>query len=82
MGLLENKLMNSDYDLTIYSAGLLYCSVCTDAPVTEMINTVNEHNPSGTADGWRVSSDNFEDGSINPSACDKKPKHYHYLLSC
>lgn len=76
--------MSKEYDLTVYSNGLVHCSVCTNAPKKEVEPTVNEHNPTGLDSGWKISTDKtFSSGEPNPATCEQKPKtHKHYLMVC
>lgn len=79
-----NKTMGKtqEYELEIYSPGIVHCSVCTNAPPEELITMVNEHNPTGLNHGWRISDDPFRDGSPNPNQCEDKLGNKHYLIVC
>ncbi len=71
-------------DLTIYSNGLCYCSVCTSMDDPKEIEAeVNRQNPTGLISRWKISKDLFNTGKKNPNVCNQNPEtHKHYLLSC
>ena len=72
-------------DVFVYAKGLIYCSVCAqeEMPCSEIERITNLINPTGVHP-WIISSENFNDGSINPNKCEKYPneKRLHYLLNC
>lgn len=76
------KVKTKEYTLDIYSSGLVYCSVCTDAPEKEVAGLVNEHNPTGLDHGWHIADEPFKDGTPNPSPCEQGSGRKHYLLVC
>lgn len=70
--------------ITIYSKGLVHCSVCASNTMTkkEVEIAVNKENPTGIESKWVVSKDKFSDGAKNPNQCEKRADRKHYLLSC
>jgi hypothetical protein len=68
--------------VTPYSVGPFYMSVCTDEEPDAMLAEVNRIHPSGTDDGWQLSTDaTFKNGAPNPCPCHDHPEtHKHYLL--
>ena len=71
--------------VTIYSNGIVHCSVCVhDAEMSrkEIEAEVNRQNPSGIS-LWTISSEKcFADGSSNPKPCECEPERLHYLMVC
>jgi len=69
-----------------YSIGPLSASVCADNSLTpyEVVKEFNRVSPSGTTNGWQISSDtHFLHGQPNPCPCDKHPEtRIHYLFEC
>jgi hypothetical protein len=75
------RAMNDDVE--IYSEGLLSMSVCSKLSPEETVARVNQINPSGTENGWQISSDKtFRQGASNPCVCEVDPDRKHYLLNC
>lgn len=72
--------------VTVYSMGPLSCSVCAPNDMTpkEVEADVNLNNPSGTMNGWKISTDShFRQGKPNPCPCDQDPENRrHFLMDC
>lgn len=70
-------------DLTVYSMGLCYASVCTTLPDAEATSRMNlEHMP-GTSHGWQIADEPFRNGDPNGRPCDQRPaSHRHLLFEC
>lgn len=70
--------------ITIYSKGLVHCSVCADKSLSkkEVEDLVNQENPTGISSQWTVDKDAFADGGANPGQCEDDPKRLHYLMVC
>jgi hypothetical protein len=70
-------------DVEIYSEGFCCMSVCSVLSPQETVDHVNRASPSGTTNGWRLSSDKeFRQGEPNPCPCDRDAARTHYLLNC
>lgn len=68
---------------TVYSFGLVYCSVCSDEPIEDMLRAANRSHPTGLSHGWVLSDDpTFAAGGPNPGPCDEDSTKTHYLLVC
>lgn len=69
----------------IYKVGLLCCSVCAPVEMTpeEVEREVNDKSPSGTTNGWTISTDKaFADGTPIPAPCNMGGGRQHWLLDC
>lgn len=68
----------------IYSLGMVYASVCTTLKSREaIVDTMNEHSPTGIGSDWAVSEDPaFRTGEPNPCQCEEDPDRMHWLLNC
>ncbi len=71
-------------DFRVYTSGLYYASVCTSLSPEEAERRINEIHPSGTTNGWKLSTDeNFHTGGANGCPCQQKPDtHRHLLFEC
>lgn len=76
----ENRIMPEA--IQIYSVGLCFASVCTSASDDDATVLLNKEFPTGISNGWSVSSENFADGSPNPSPCPDTTGHRHVLFDC
>lgn len=70
--------------INIYSNGIVHCSVCVDSSliVPEIEELVNQENMTGINSKWKVSKENFKDGSPNPNKCEDDKNRKHYLMVC
>lgn len=67
-------------DLTVYSEGLFFASVCTSLTDDEATERMW---PSGTRLGWGIAEEDFADGTPNGSPCPDNPDtHRHLLFTC
>ncbi len=72
-------------DITIYSRGLVVCSVCVpkDMSREDIEQQVNMQNPTGIDSQWKISKDEtFKSGEKNPCECGTAEGRLHYLLNC
>ena len=71
-------------ELTIYSKGVVHCSVCARKGMThkQIEEKVNEQNPTGIKSRWKISKEKFADGSSNPNQCSDHEDRRHYLMVC
>ena len=69
--------------LEIYSIGVVCCSICTDLPIDDAVEQVNEAMPPGVESRWAISEDEtFASGHPNPFNCPDHSGRVHYLLNC
>lgn len=67
-------------NFSVYSEGLCFASVCTSLTNEEAAARML---PAGTDRGWRVSTEDFRDGTPNGSPCPQQPEtHRHLLFDC
>lgn len=73
-----------DEEITIYSSGLVCCSVCAPAGMDREVveRRVNVAAPTGISSRWRVSDEDFNTGHPNPTPCEQDSTRLHYLLNC
>lgn len=70
-------------DFTIYSSGLVYCSVCSSLTLEETTARLNTEQPTGIASPWALADEPFKGGEPNPCPCNSNPEtHKHYLFVC
>lgn len=73
-------------EVTIYSRGLVCCSVCVpkDMTISDIEYHVNMINPTGIDSQWKISEDKtFADKEKqNPCECETAKDRLHYLLNC
>ncbi len=72
-------------EVEIYSTGLVHCSVCApfEMPRAEVETEVNRQRPPGGTLSWKISNEDFSDGSLNGGEqhC-SRGKTRHWLLVC
>ena len=71
--------------ITVYTVGLVYCSVCCEADATdaEIVAHANLMHPTGLSHGWGIAeAPTFATGEPNPSPCNTADGRKHVLLSC
>lgn len=73
-----------EYNITVYSEGLIYSSVCTNLPKHKIPEHMGEHSPTGISSSWAVSKDKyFTDGvTENGAPCPDTEGNRHWLVSC
>jgi hypothetical protein len=71
-------------NIEIYSTGIVHSSVCVKKGITiyEIETTVNNLLPTGISSKWKVSTEDFADGTPNPSPCETDKDRQHYLMVC
>ena len=67
--------------ITKYAIGILYMQVCCEKDCTdqEILDYVNDKNPSGTTAGWR---EVIREGKGKPVICEEDSSRLHILISC
>lgn len=66
----------------VYALGFVCTSVCSNLSIEETTIRLNRQEPTGISSNWKLSKDNFKDGSLNPHPCERNPKCKHYLFNC
>lgn len=67
----------------VYARGLVHLSVCSDLPISEVLERANQEEPTGIESRWTLDpAGTFSDGIPNPARCTTDPDRRHYLLSC
>jgi hypothetical protein len=68
---------------TTYSVGLVSASVCTDLPIEEATERLNDEHPTGIDSRWQPSDEpTFSGGQPQPCPCNIDPSLTHYLFYC
>ncbi len=67
---------------TVYSAGIISMSVCTNDSDGDMLAVVNAEYPTGLEHGWQISSEGFHTGEPNGKPCEQEPDKRHVLVIC
>ncbi len=70
--------------IVVYSNGICCCSVCVPRKFEkqDIEDLVNLKNPTGIESKWRISKENFKDGTKNPCDCNVESCKRHFLLTC
>jgi hypothetical protein len=67
----------------IYTWGLLEASVCTDLSDEKATQRLNLELPTGISSQWRISPEDFLDGTPNGSPCNQQWEgRRHVLFHC
>lgn len=74
--------MYSKQELEIYAEGLTYASVCTSLSKEAAETAMQQENDAGTANNWKLSEEDFADGTKNGVDCPHKSGFKHYLMVC
>ena len=70
-------------DFTVYSDGIVHCSVCSALSPEETTAKLNAEHPTGITSRWEIADEPFATGEPNPCPCKENPEtHKHYLFVC
>ena len=71
-------------EVKIYSTGPVFCSACVlkGLGTSYIEQLVNQLSPTGIDSKWKISTENFKDGTPNPTECKQDKNRVHYLLNC
>jgi len=76
------SLEQKDSEFLVRMVSICQYIVCSSLPIEEVTRRLNQEHPTGLSHSWEL-SDEYPDGSPNPSPCNENPKtHKHYLFEC